>query len=94
MDPPLELVLKKESFRFSAAHFISHDGGRERLHGHNYRVAVALQGGARSPGLGLVGGYLLDFRVVKKAVRAVCDELHERFLCPSQSPTLGVVVRG
>lgn len=35
-------------------------------------------------------GYVVDFGEVKKAVRALCRELDERFLCPMKSPHLEV----
>ena len=35
--------VEKENLKFSSAHFlIFEDGTAERLHGHNYRVAVEL----------------------------------------------------
>ena len=34
----------KDYLKFSAAHFIAYPGFRERLHGHNYRVSVAIHG--------------------------------------------------
>ena len=38
------IEVEKEYLRFSAAHFlIFPDGSAERLHGHNYRVYVALE---------------------------------------------------
>jgi 6-pyruvoyl-tetrahydropterin synthase len=39
-----EVFVGKEDFKFSAAHFVAFDGFRERLHGHNYQVAVRLKG--------------------------------------------------
>lgn len=76
-----ELSLAKEDFKFSAAHFVAHDGGRERLHGHNYRVAVWLRGRLGAD------GYVIDFGEAKAAVRAVCRELDELFLLPTRSTT-------
>ena len=61
---------------FSAAHFLTHYHGKcERLHGHNYRVFAH----ARASNLG-EGGMLLDFGVLKKALRDVCGELDHRNL--------------
>ena len=51
----------KDYLKFSAAHFIAYPGFRERLHGHNYRVSVAVHDNGRgflptrTRGLGLVG---------------------------------------
>jgi 6-pyruvoyl tetrahydropterin synthase len=39
-----EVFVGKEDFKFSAAHFVAFNGFRERLHGHNYQVAVRLKG--------------------------------------------------
>jgi len=73
----------KEYFHFSAAHFlIFPDGTAERLHGHNYRVTVALEGELSEHGL------VLDFKRVKPLVRELCDELDERWLVPGEHPVL------
>jgi 6-pyruvoyltetrahydropterin/6-carboxytetrahydropterin synthase len=56
---------------FAAAHSLTHFHGKcERLHGHNYRVLAY----ARGEELG-EGGMLLDFGVLKGALRAVCARL-------------------
>jgi 6-pyruvoyltetrahydropterin/6-carboxytetrahydropterin synthase len=56
---------------FSAAHFLSHYHGKcERLHGHNYRVRVWAQGEALDS-----GGMLLDFGVLKGALKEVLEKL-------------------
>ncbi len=41
---------------------------------------------------GVIGddGYLLDFRIVKDAMRALCKALDERFLVPTLCPFLEV----
>ena len=46
------IQVDKQDFRFSAAHFlIFPDGSAERLHGHNYRVAVEVEAGLDEHGL-------------------------------------------
>ncbi len=66
--PVFELRVSKEDFKFSAAHFVAHGAGqRERLHGHNYRVALSLT--ARAVG---DDGCVVDFAELKTAVRRVC----------------------
>jgi 6-pyruvoyltetrahydropterin/6-carboxytetrahydropterin synthase len=56
---------------FAAAHHLSHYHGKcERLHGHNYRVRVC----ARAERLG-EGGMLLDFGILKGALREVLAAL-------------------
>jgi 6-pyruvoyl-tetrahydropterin synthase len=83
-----DVFVSKETFKFNAAHFIAYPGFRERLHGHNYRLGVRLQGGSR-----LVGGdgYLIDFGCVKEVCKRVCKRLNETFLCPMYSNALNIV---
>jgi 6-pyruvoyltetrahydropterin/6-carboxytetrahydropterin synthase len=56
---------------FAAAHFLTDYHGKcERLHGHNYRVLAHARGGELGP-----GGMLLDFGVLKGALREACAKL-------------------
>jgi 6-pyruvoyltetrahydropterin/6-carboxytetrahydropterin synthase len=56
---------------FSAAHFLSHYRGKcENLHGHNYRVLLWARGTELDG-----GGMLVDFAVLKKALRDVAARL-------------------
>eukprot|EP00658_Telonema_sp_P-2_P010800 TRINITY_DN14093_c0_g1_i1.p1 TRINITY_DN14093_c0_g1~~TRINITY_DN14093_c0_g1_i1.p1 ORF type:complete len:186 (+),score=45.94 TRINITY_DN14093_c0_g1_i1:113-670(+) len=66
--------------KFSSAHFACYHGSRERLHGHNYRVAVVLTGSEVGQ-----GGYLIDFGDVKRVMRAICKDLDEYMLVPLRS---------
>jgi len=61
---------------FSAAHFLSgYKGKCENLHGHNYRVR------AYAAGEGLdASGMLVDFGVLKGALKEACDSLDHRLL--------------
>jgi 6-pyruvoyltetrahydropterin/6-carboxytetrahydropterin synthase len=75
--------LQKETFKFSAAHFlIFPDGSAERLHGHNYRVYVTIDAALDRFGL------VLDFKTVKPVIRAMVDELDEHWLLPGEHPVL------
>ena len=78
----------KDYLKFSSAHFIAYPGFRERLHGHNYRVSVAAEGSLGAQ------GYVVDFGVVKKIARKLCDRLDERVLVPALSDCLTVEERG
>ncbi len=56
---------------FAAAHFLADYHGKcARLHGHNYRVLAHARGGDLD-----AGGMLLDFGVLKDALRGVCASL-------------------
>jgi 6-pyruvoyltetrahydropterin/6-carboxytetrahydropterin synthase len=82
------VVVEKDYLKFSAAHFIAYKGFREPLHGHNYQVSVTLSG-AVGP-----DGYVLDFGIVKRVTKAVCEELDERVLVPARSDCLTVTQDG
>lgn len=84
-DPPrFEIRLAKEDFKFSAAHFtLFPDGRAELLHGHNYRVRVALAGRSLD-----AVGLLVDAAAVKRRIRAACAALDERTLIPAATDRL------
>ena len=74
----------KDYLKFSAAHFIAYPGFRERLHGHNYRVSVGVAGSLGRQ------GYVVDFGVVKRIARRLCERLDEHLLIPLNSDCLSV----
>jgi 6-pyruvoyl-tetrahydropterin synthase len=80
--------LAKDTFKFNASHFVAYPGFRERLHGHNYRVAITLIGTHE------IGrdGYVLDFGCVKSVAKKVCKEMNEYFLVPMLSDVLEITV--
>jgi len=56
---------------FAAAHFLTRYHGKcERLHGHNYKVFVTAAGSTLDD-----GGMLLDFGILKGALRKITFEL-------------------
>lgn len=56
---------------FSAAHRLrDYEGDCERLHGHNYRVAVSVRGEALGG-----SGMLVDFKTLKDSLARVLDRL-------------------
>ena len=56
---------------FAAAHFLTRYHGKcERLHGHNYKVFVTAAGADLDD-----GGMLIDFGVLKAALRTIIAEL-------------------
>lgn len=77
------IEIQKEYFKFSAAHFlIFPDGSAERLHGHNYRVFVEIDGSLSDCGL------VIDFKTIKPVVRELLDGLDEHFLIPGEHSSL------
>ncbi len=82
--PRYRMVLAKEDFKFSAAHFTLFPNGRaELLHGHNYRVRVELAGSELN-----AEGLLVDIESFKRAIRELCARLDSRVLIPGESPRL------
>lgn len=56
---------------FAAAHFLrDYHGKCEALHGHNYKVCAHVRGSRLDE-----GGMLLDFGVLKKSLRGICESL-------------------
>jgi|SRR5690349_3495480 6-pyruvoyltetrahydropterin/6-carboxytetrahydropterin synthase len=78
------VVVSKDFLKFAAAHFIAYPGFREPLHGHNYQVSVRIEADLGPD------GYVLDFGLVKRVAKALCDELDERVLVPERSDCLTV----
>ena len=79
----------KDDLVFSAGHFITFDGDHcERIHGHNYRVAVEVEGELDR------NHYVFDFVALRDLTRALVDELDHRMLLPGRSPLIGVEADG
>jgi len=76
--------VSKDYLKFSAAHFMAYKGFRETLHGHNYRVSVEVEGDLGAQ------GYVLDFGIVKRIARQVCNRLDEKMLIPAHSDCLQI----
>ena len=76
----------KDYLVFAAAHFITFAGHRcEPLHGHNYRVGVALEGA-----LDQDSWYVVDFSVLKTILRRLCDAIDHKMLLPRDNPRLRI----
>ncbi|MEA2664302.1 MAG: 6-pyruvoyltetrahydropterin/6-carboxytetrahydropterin synthase [Candidatus Eremiobacteraeota bacterium] len=73
-------MLIKKSYTFEAAHVLPHHPGKcGRLHGHSYRLEVALAGPLQTAGA--AAGMVEDFEVVSRVVKgAVVSELDHRSL--------------
>jgi len=88
MSPTFTLRLAKEDFKFSVAHFtIFGEGRAEPLHGHNYRLALELEGEALDE-----TGLLADCDRFKRAARSVCAMLDDKVLLAAKSPHVEIVV--
>lgn len=81
--PSTFLRLSKDSFKFSAGHMtVFPDGTKERLHGHNFQVAVTVE---------LPAGAFVAFARFKREIAAACEAWDERVLLPRLSPHLRIL---
>jgi 6-pyruvoyltetrahydropterin/6-carboxytetrahydropterin synthase len=82
--PDAVLEIDKERLGFAAAHFSILEGGSERIHGHNYRVALRAHGRVRPDGT------VVDFAALKAAVQTECELLDHRMLLPGECPEVTI----
>jgi 6-pyruvoyltetrahydropterin/6-carboxytetrahydropterin synthase len=93
MTSPLYRVrVTKDHLVFSAGHFITFGTASgpvcERIHGHNWRVAVEVEGPLDA------NGYVFDFIALLDHSRAICLGLDHRMLLPDGSGLIGVEDEG
>lgn len=82
------LFVGQDQHKFSVAHMtVFPDGSKERLHGHNFNVTVAID-------LHHVSfESFMDIGILKKAVDACCRDWNERILLPESSPRIEFIRR-
>lgn len=79
------IEIEKSYLHFSAAHFtIFSATNRERLHGHNWRVAVEITGEIGDDGL------CFDYAIYKEILKKLCAKYDEYTLIAEQSPHLEI----
>ena len=77
--------VSKDYLVFCAGHFISYEGDKcERLHGHNYRATVEIEGDLDD------NHYVFDFIALKNRTKAITDELDHHMLLPTRSRIIAV----
>jgi 6-pyruvoyltetrahydropterin/6-carboxytetrahydropterin synthase len=75
----------KDHLVFCSGHFISYEGDQcERLHGHNYRTAVEIEGDLDE------NRYVFDFIALKHRTKAITDELDHRMMLATRNPHIQV----
>ena len=86
MDAPRHVVrVTKDHLVFSAGHFITFNGDVcERIHGHNWRVAVEVEGPLDE------NHYVFDFIALKRHVKVLTDELDHRMMLPTRNRLIHV----
>lgn len=81
--------IAKEELVFSAAHFITFGGDIcERLHGHNYGVAVDVYGPLNE------NQYVVDFIALRDLLKTIVQRLDHVVLLPTEHPRIRVRKEG
>jgi 6-pyruvoyltetrahydropterin/6-carboxytetrahydropterin synthase len=76
--------VSKDYLVFASAHFITFRGHQcESLHGHNYRVGIAVEGSVDAECM-----FVLDFSVLKRMVRQLVDQIDHKVILPTENPKL------
>ncbi len=84
MQSRFRVQVSKDYLVFASAHFITFRGHQcETLHGHNYRVGVAVEGELDDEAF-----FVLDFSVLKQIARRHVDAIDHKVLLPTQNPKL------
>src|SRR5204863_1196699 len=76
--------VERNRLRFAAAHFATFLGGCEPLHGHNYDLSVELEGELTED------SWVWDFGDLKRATKAIADELDHKFILQRDSRVLRI----
>ena len=84
MPEAFRIAVSKDYLVFSSAHFITMKGHHcEALHGHNYRVGIAVEGPLDAESL-----FVIDFSVIKQIARRLVDAIDHRVLLPTGNPKI------
>ena len=83
------VTVGRDHLVFACGHFISYDGHQcERLHGHNYRASVEVEGPLAAD------WYVFDFLALKARAKELTDELDHHMLLASANPVIRVAEVG
>ena len=83
MEQLTTIEISKEYLKFSAAHFTVFSAtDRERLHGHNFKVAAKVTAPVGPNGM------CFSYRILKDKLEALCASLDEYLLLSAESPHL------
>lgn len=89
MSERFRVRVTKDQLAFCSGHFITFAGSQcERLHGHNYRVAVEVEGPLDE------NQYVFDFIALKELTQQLTAELDHRMLLPTRSQSIRVTEEG
>lgn len=74
----------KDHLVFCSGHFISYEGDKcEKLHGHNYRATVEIEGELDPRSF-----FVFDFIALKHLTKRITDELDHRMMLATSNPVI------
>lgn len=77
------ICVTKDYLVFCSGHFISYEGDKcERLHGHNYRASVEIEGSLDE------NHYVFDFITLKNRTKLITDEFDHRMMLPTKNAVI------
>jgi 6-pyruvoyltetrahydropterin/6-carboxytetrahydropterin synthase len=80
------ISIAREQYKFSCAHMtVFADGTKERLHGHNYTIAVALEVST------IELAKMIPFAPLKDAMRELCAAWKEHVMLAAHNPHFTIV---
>jgi 6-pyruvoyltetrahydropterin/6-carboxytetrahydropterin synthase len=80
------ISIAREQYKFSCAHMtVFSDGTKERLHGHNYTIAVALEVST------IELAKMIPFAPLKDAMRELCASWKEHVMLAAHNPHFAIV---
>ncbi|MGE5185164.1 MAG: 6-pyruvoyl trahydropterin synthase family protein, partial [Acidobacteriota bacterium] len=80
------IAIAREQYKFSCAHMtVFADGSKERLHGHNYTIAIELEVEA------IELAAMVPFAPIKAALGELCAAWKERVLLAAKNPFFEIV---
>ena len=82
------VTVERQRLRFAAGHFATFADELEPIHGHNYDVFVEVVGPLTEE------SWVIDFSLLKRLTREVCESLDHKFLLQMESRTLTITDDG
>ncbi|HJN92802.1 MAG TPA: 6-carboxytetrahydropterin synthase [Dehalococcoidia bacterium] len=79
-----KVSVERNRLKFAAGHFATFADELEPIHGHNYMVAVEIEGPLTEE------SWVVDFSLLKRLTREVCDTLDHKFLLQMGSRVLTI----
>lgn len=78
------VTVERHRLKFAAGHFATFADQLEPLHGHNYQVTVEIEGTLTDE------SWVIDFSLLKRLTREICDRLDHTFLLQMESRALTI----